>query len=361
MNETQEPTSKTTHEKPTKLLDLKSGGWVLIGAAILCLAYFSVFVFNAVNRQEQRIGDGNTLESYQFNLINNIIPLDKIIPANMPKDGLEALTNPEMFTPDQVENFNLEERGKYLVSHDPVIGIEINGEARAYPLRVLNWHEVINDTLGGTPIAVTFNPLSHSIVAFNRTIEGETLDFGFSGLLYNSHHLIYDRREDSNKESLWCPLMRKGVAGPLSQTRLPTIACTLTHWADWVEEYPDTTTIKPTLEYKKRYQRSPYAKYSEDPDLQFEVSPQPPTDDRPLKSEMVILETARETHTFFYDEILEKVNKAGNWQTEINGNSIQFEALNDPTTIKVLQRDDKELPVYYSYWFAWYSINMAGN
>jgi hypothetical protein len=102
----------------------------------------------------------------------------------MRKDALQALVDPPTVAGSDIKRINADQRGKFLVSSDRVIGVSLNGAHRAYPLQVMNCHEIVNDTLGGVPIAVTYNPLCDSVVVFERELDGETLVFGVSGLLY---------------------------------------------------------------------------------------------------------------------------------------------------------------------------------
>ncbi len=146
------------------------------------------------------VGDGRNVASYGFDLTRCLVPRATLVAAGMPKDTLEPLPMRDLLTAAQVDSLNAAERGKYLVPDDLVIGVVVGGVARAYPIRVLNWHEVANDTLGGRPIAVTWHPLCGSSVVFDRRVAGETLTFGQSGLLTNSNLLLYDRRDDTADE-----------------------------------------------------------------------------------------------------------------------------------------------------------------
>ena len=111
--------------------------------------------------------------------------------------GFPSLTNPKLLTVSEAI---------YLEDHDRVIGVRFGGEARAYPLRVLNWHEAVNDTVGAKAIAVTYCPLCDSSLVFDRDVGGEVREFGISGKLWNSNVLLYDRQKDSRQESLWSQL-----------------------------------------------------------------------------------------------------------------------------------------------------------
>ena len=206
------------------MFTFKSGGWVVLLAILLSTAIFGYHAVTVLgSRGSRAVGDGRNADTYGFDLSNSVIPRDEIIASGMVKDGIKALLNPDKITAADAARINKDERGKYLVSRDRVIGVYLNGEARAYPVRVLCWHEVINDTLGGIPIAVTYNPLCDSAAVFSRRAGDEVLEFGISGLLYNSNLLFYDKRPKAEGESLWSQLKMSAIAGPRAGQELDVL------------------------------------------------------------------------------------------------------------------------------------------
>ena len=192
---------RQSHER---MLTLRSGGWVLIVAGIFTLG---LFIWAVAGVGHPLLGKRGDLASYGFDLTTCLVPQDQIVTGALKKDALRALTDPSVVSGSEIADINAKMYGKYLVSSDRVIGVEINGESRAYPLLVLNCHEIVNDTLGDVAIAVTYNPLCDSVVVFERNVTGETLEFGVSGLLYNSNLMMFDRRPDAQGESLWSQLL----------------------------------------------------------------------------------------------------------------------------------------------------------
>lgn len=118
-----------------------------------------------------------------------IVPLDKIVSGGPPPDGIPSIDDPKFVS--------IEEADKFLQDGDQVVGLNINGDIRAYPLQILVWHEIVNDNVGGTPVAVTYCPLCFTNQVFNRTVNGQTVEFGTSGKLYNSNLVMYDRTSNS--------------------------------------------------------------------------------------------------------------------------------------------------------------------
>ena len=129
--------------------------------------------------------DGSEGGGGGFDLSRHSIDPDQILSGGPPKDGIPAILAPE-FVPASAADF--------LRETDRVVGLLIGNEAKAYPIKVLNWHEVVNDKLGKTPIAVTYCPLTGSAVVFERLVGDDTLSFGVSGRLYESNVLIYDHQ-----------------------------------------------------------------------------------------------------------------------------------------------------------------------
>ena len=142
-------------------------------------------------------------EAEQFNLDRLTIPRIRLISAGIGRDGIPSLVDPPVVTADAAEA---------LAGDDRVVGVQINGQARAYPIAILNWHECINDTLGGIPIAVVFCPLCDSVTVFDRRPPGRDapLEFGIAGLLLNSNLVIYDRTDDA----LWSQVKMEALSGP---------------------------------------------------------------------------------------------------------------------------------------------------
>ena len=175
-----------------------------------------------------------------------------------PEDAIPAITGPAFGT--DWSEFAVE-----LAPDERVIGVERGGEARAYPLAILNWHEVVNDTFDG-PLLVTYCPLCGSGLTAERRVDDEETTFGVSGLLWNSDLVMYDRATDS----LWSQIMATAIRGPKTGSTLSLVPSTLTKWSAWRETHPDTRVLLPPPasgaigEAKPRdYARDPYTGYDE--------------------------------------------------------------------------------------------------
>ncbi len=209
---------------------------VIIGVAIAVLAVSfqgeSIPEIIISNQIESVAIDFESTEliMMETNGVKHIIPLDKIKGGGPPKDGIPSIDSP-IFANVQGSHF--------MSDSDTVLGVEINGEVKAYPLFILVWHEIINDNVGGTPVAVTYCPLCYANQVFERVIDGQEVEFGTSGKLYNNNLLMYDRLT----ESYWSQALGISVKGELSGYKLNLIPFDVITWGDWKTLHPNTLVL----------------------------------------------------------------------------------------------------------------------
>ena len=194
-----------------------------------------------------------------FDLSESIIPEEEILSGGPPRDGIPALNDPVFISAAEAD---------FLDPQSRVMGISRNGISKAYPIAIMNWHEIVNDVFADEGIVVTFCPLCGTGMAFKADIEGKQRDFGVSGLLYNSDVLLYDRDSDT----LWSQIARQAVSGPLTGKRLEMVAVSHTSWADWSQRYPDTLVLSTETGHFRDYSRDPYAGYESSPMVMFPVA-----------------------------------------------------------------------------------------
>ena len=212
---------------------LRSGGWIVVAALVVTTVAFAWTTARVLSsRLPAPPGDGTTIASYGFTLTPRTVPLDRVTASGLPRDAIPVLDHPAAWTLTDLERASHGRNSKLLVPADRVVGIDLDGRARAYPLRFLAWHEVVNDTIGAVPLLVTYHPLSGSVAVFSRRVRGTTLTFGFSGLLYQSSPLLYDRQKASGRASLWSQLLQRAVAGPAagSSDVLEVVPSIVTTW-----------------------------------------------------------------------------------------------------------------------------------
>ncbi|MBZ5588103.1 MAG: DUF3179 domain-containing protein [Acidobacteriia bacterium] len=283
---------------------LRSGGWVVVAAVAVATVGFAFHARYLVRHRARLVGDGRRVESYGFSLTPCRVPRELVVASGMPKDGLRALVDPPSWTTAQADAATTK-HAKFLVAGDRVLGLQLNGQARAYPLRMLVWHEAVNDTLGGVAVAVTYNPLCDSAAAFRRDVRGLRRTFGVSGLLYDSNLLMYDRQPGGKGESLWSQLLFRAVAGPAAADGLVLAALPISveGWADWRRAHPDTTVLAPDPDMAEKYASDPYTNYFGSDQLRFPVQPLPSPAAWPLKTPVVAIGGAQGWTAFPFPEL----------------------------------------------------------
>ena len=252
----------------------------------------------------------------------------------------------------------------YLKSSDLVIGVAIEGQARAYPLRILNWHEVVNDSLGGTPIAVTYCPLCHSSFVFDRRVGGQVREFGVSGLLWNSNVLLYDRQPGGSGESLWSQLKMQAICGPAAKRgeRLKLLPAELVAWKDWRTRHPDTTVLSERTGHQRNYQANPYARYFKTSKLLFPVSlPRRKRKAFKNKELMLVVEAGGKFKAYALKHLKAAADDEGVIVDEFAGRKIRLLYDKKRKTVRAEAGGEEEgaapLATAYSFWFAWKSTH----
>ena len=161
------------------------------------------------------------------------VPFDEIMSGGPPKDGIPSIDDPRFVPVSEVQG---------IAETEPVLGITVNGESRAYPLRILTWHEIVNDVGGGVPVTVTFCPLCNSGIVFDRRIAGRVLDFGTTGKLRKSDLVMYDRQT----ESWWQQFLGEAIVGEMTGQRLKMLPSRMESMARFRARAPDGKVQVPT-------------------------------------------------------------------------------------------------------------------
>jgi hypothetical protein len=187
--------------------------------------------------------------AWNTNWNRRTIEFDEIRSGGPPRDGIQSIDDPKFVSP--------EEASEWLADNEPVIALELNGDARAYPLQIITWHEIVNDTVGDIPAAITFCPLCNSALAFDRRVAGQVFEFGVSGLLRNSDLIMYDR----TTETLWQQFTGEGIVGDLTGTRLDFLPTSIVSFADFSSAYPQGSVLSRDTGLRGSYGRNPYAGY----------------------------------------------------------------------------------------------------
>ena len=177
-----------------------------------------------------------------------LVDLGQIFSGGPPPDGIPPLEDPAFEPAGEVD---------WLAGVDPVLALEINGDARAYPLRIMTWHELVNGTVGGVPVTVSYCPLCNSAVAYDRRVGDRILDFGTSGELFNSALVMYDRQT----ESLWSHYTGQAVVGHLTGTELDFIPVQTVSYESFLATHPQGHVLSVDTGYARSYGQNPYEFY----------------------------------------------------------------------------------------------------
>ncbi len=276
-----------------------------------------------------------------FDVSQAEVPVSEIHRGGPPRDGIPALTDPEFVASDQAP---------WLDADDRVLGVHRNGIAKAYPLGIMNYHEVVNDLFAGEPIAVTYCPLCFSGLAFRaEEPDGTRLLLGVSGLLYNSAVLLYDQRS----ESLWSQIAASAISGPRRGETLETVPLANTTWEAWRNEHPETVVLSRNTDYSRNYDRDPYAEYAKDEALMFPVRFR--THGEHPKTRVLGVEIGGEARAYPLPAFPD--NGQHRLEHELAGESITVLIDSDGQTGRVLDEQGEEIPSLISFWFAWFAFH----
>lgn len=177
------------------------------------------------------------------------VPYSEILSGGVPRDGIPPIYKPQFGTVSQADS--------WLTDKEPVAALEIGSERRAYPLRILIWHEIVNDTISGIPVAITYCPLCNTAVAFDRRVEGKVLTFGVSGLLRHSDLVMWDHET----ESLWQQATGEGIVGHYTGKLLELLPASIISWRDFKAAYPRGKVLSQETGYRRSYGSNPYSGY----------------------------------------------------------------------------------------------------
>ncbi len=184
------------------------------------------------------------------NFSKSSVAFSEIFSGGPPRDGIPSIENPKFELASQLT----------IPDTEPVIGVFLNGLYKAYPLRMMTWHEIVNDEIGGTPITVTFCPLCNAAIVFDRRLEGRVLDFGTTGRLRNSDLIMYDRQT----ETFWQQALGEGIIGELTGKVLKIIPARLESWKNFkARADAKAEVLVPKWPYIRRYGENPYVSYDD--------------------------------------------------------------------------------------------------
>ena len=242
--------------------------FILLISVSVSIVLLSVIVFPSVDEEK------SIFELSEGQEIKHTVPLDKIVSGGPPQDGIPSIDNPKFQS--------VQEADQILEDSELVLGLNINGDIRAYPLQILVWHEIVNDVVGGKPVAVTYCPLCFTNQVFDRTLsDGNVVEFGTSGKLYNSNLVMYDRTSNS----LWSQALDEGIVGEYAGVKLERLPFDLAYWKEWKKLYPESKVLSRDTGSIRPYGADPYGDYYSNDLILFPIA----NDDKRLGLKEIVI------------------------------------------------------------------------
>lgn len=276
-----------------------------------------------------------------FDISNLSVPRSQVGSGGVPRDGIPSIDKPKFWTPEEAE--------RYLFNGDLLLSFGEEGNATGYPLRILAWHEIVNDEVEGHPIAVTYCPLCGTGMVFSRVDEtstGRTMSLGVSGLLYMSDMLMYDRET----ESLWSQLEAEAISGPKVGTKLAWLPSSQMTWKAWKKKNPNGRVLSTDTGFDRPYNQMPYEGYLKSAFPLFKV----PTarNDLPMKAWIVGIRKGSQTKAYRVAGL-----KSGEFDDDFDGEKIRISYDRSARFFRAWDEAGKSIPAVWCYWFAWQAFH----
>lgn len=269
-----------------------------------------------------------------FDLSNATIPRAEILSGGPPRDGIPSIDTPRFVEVGDAD---------YLKDDDIVIGVKLNGIARAYPLRILIWHEIVNDVIDKQPFAVTYCPLCGTAMVFDALVGDRRRSFGVSGLLYQSDVLMYDRET----ESLWSQLKMEAFSGPEAGEKLTLFPSEHMTWKAWKEKNPDSSVLSPETGHRRNYQGNAYASYFASDKTMFPV----PMTRKELGNKDWVLGVVMDGEAQAYP--VKELPDDKELRDTIAGKTVRLIWDADSRHPILQDEEGKPIPYVMAFWFAW--------
>lgn len=327
----------------SKVNEIMKNKKLILIVAVVAIGALGYFIFSDNNMNNRsNITKANPGET----VVNNVSLQNDFDGAKVKKeDLLQGCFSKDCIPSIDDPKFESAREASWLNDEDRVFALDYNGVQRAYPQRILNWHEIVNDTIEGDPVVITFCPLCGSALAFERIVDGVITEFGVSGKLHNSDLVMYDRYEGN----LWQQISGEGIVGPAARRDeiLKKIPIITTSWKDWKKEYPNTQVLSRDTGHSRDYSQYPYGTYEQDDQLLFGVEGL----DKSLQIKTVVYGIEINGLSKAYPESVFDKNKV--IEDKIGDSSIRLER-KDSGEVEVIDlvTNEEIIPIRL-FWFAW--------
>jgi len=282
-------------------------------------------------------------EIFSTGEVKHSIPLDEILSGGPPKDGIPSIDNPKFI--------NVKSADKQLEEDSPGLGITVGDTSRFYPYQILVWHEIVNDTIEGKPVLVTYCPLCITGIAFSREFDGKSIEFGVSGRLWKSNLLMYDRTNNIEDESLWSQVLGEAVLGQKTGEKLEVIPSDAVMYGVWKKNHPNTEVLSRDTGIARTYgDRDPYGGYYTDDTVSFGATF---NDSRLHQKEFVLgIEIDGVFKAYHVGAI-----KEGTITDTFAGQTITIEKDSFDSVRMFIGSEKQPLPYVGGFWFSWLAVH----
>lgn len=305
-------------------MNFSTSAFLIIGILVIAGAMF------LLGRNQFPLTDGT----------RHSIPLEEILSGGPGKDGIPSIDNPSFISRTEAEAF--------LDDSDPGIGLTVSGESRFYPYRILVWHEIVNDTVSGKPVLVTYCPLCATGIVFERRVDGVEQEFGVSGKLWQSNLLMYNRAKNEKDESLWSQVLGEAVVGVHTGKKLAIIPSDIVRWGDWKKLQPDASVLSQNTGVLRSYGLDPYGDYYTSDSVSFGASFR---DTRLHPKALIAGIEVDDTYKAYSLNAL----PVGETKDTFAGKALTIEK--DSAGRLTILADGERIPHIPSFWFSWLAVH----
>ncbi|WP_406669996.1 DUF3179 domain-containing protein [Methanolobus sp. ZRKC4] len=310
----------------------------------LVICMFVVSGYAQENGSIEKIPELTEMEEEQGIMVTErgvkyIVNPEDLTSGGPPVDGIPSIDDPKFVT--------VEEADEWIEDEELVLGFIHNGTKRVYPLQIMVWHEIVNEEINGEPILITYCPLCGSGIAYERTIDGEPVEFGTSGKLYNSNLVMYDRKTNS----YWTQIGGQAIVGELTGMELTPLSIDTVPWREWKATHPDSEVLSQDTGFDRPYGRDPYGSYYED---SFVLFPVEESDNRIHPKTVVFGVEINDTFKAYREEDLIEM---GEIEDNVAGTDVKVER-DEGGIVTITNLDTgEEIVKERDFWFAWYAFH----
>lgn len=296
----------------------------------------------ALPREEEESIAETTRQLLITDGVKHSIPLNEILSGGPPKDGIPSIDNPQFISPEEAD--------KFLDDDSIGLGFVWKGEARFYPYQILVWHEIVNDVVQGDPVLVTYCPLCATAVVFDSHVDGEPVEFGVSGKLWQSNLLMYNRASDIKEESLWSQVLGEAVLGEFTGIKLTILPSDTVRYGEWKKKYKETKVLSRDTGSIRSYGLDPYGDYYTNESVSFGATF---NDDRLHPKDIVLgIEIDGKYKAYKKDSLI-----VGEITDTFNGKTLKIEK-DDIGQVRISDVKERgDVPIIIGFWFSWLAVH----